>query len=248
MIDRLRNTRAVFGPSWALRSLVTMIALRLGKPGCALAARTFPDVSVERKAFDARYGISTDGIDDEIVDAFPGELGTLGRGYEGANHDHILAVVESVPDTGPNTEFWDLGSGKGKAVFSAALSGRFARLVGVELAESLVEAAKENTDKIEPQIPGNPEFVWRVESATEVELPTDAPLVIMVWNPFTGEVFDRVCDRISKAGTVSSHPLYVVYVFPACEDQLADRTDWVEVDRRHLHPEWFDWITYRVGS
>lgn len=227
--------------------MLTMAAMRFGKPGHALASRTIPDVSAERKMFDAKYGISTEGIDDSVVDAFPGQLATLGRGYEGANLDHILAILESVPDVGPDAEFWDLGSGKGKAVFSAAFSGRFKRLVGVELAEDLVATARENAEKIAPKIPGSPEFVWRAESATEVDLPTDVPLVVLIWNPFTGEVFDEACDRVSKAAATSSHPIYVLYVFPACEDQLTDRPDWVELSRHHVFPDWFDWITYRIN-
>ncbi|MEM8706054.1 MAG: class I SAM-dependent methyltransferase [Actinomycetota bacterium] len=244
-LSRLVATTQIFGPFWTLQAL---FAVAVGKiPGMTkLSDKLTPEGYAERARFDRRYGLDTVGFDWSVVKTFDDELGEAAQGYEGANRRHILRVVESVPDTGPDTQFWDLGSGKGKAVFVAAMTGRFGKLVGVELGEYLVEAARKNTPIFKEKTGITTEIEWHHQSATEIEFPTDAPLVFFMYNPFIGDVFTEMMAILETHSKASSHPVHLVYAYPVCRDELEDRPGWTELFRQEIYPFYFDWIVYRL--
>lgn len=68
----------------------------------------------------------------------------------------LCEVMDSLPPDA-NEVFYDLGSGTGRAVFAAALTGRFRRVIGVELLADLHDAAGRALARfdsdVRPQLP-----------------------------------------------------------------------------------------------
>src|SRR5690606_28332053 len=81
--------------------------------------------------------------------------------------------------------FVDIGSGKGRVAFLAAIHG-FAPVVGVELSPVLHETALRNRSALKSAgaLPADPEFL-NID-ALDYEFPL-SPLVIYAYNPFKEE-------------------------------------------------------------
>jgi SAM-dependent methyltransferase len=164
-----------------------------------------PWVRVVRAAdaeFDQRHGVDTGGIVDLR------DLRVVGgnRRY-GVNHVAILpaefeAAFAALPRPVDGHIFVDIGCGKGRALLLAARHP-FARLVGVEFAEVLVDAARRNTETL-----GVPVDLHCAD-ATGFRFPP-GPLVIYLYNPFGPAVMDMVARHSAQA----PGPVQVMYLNP----------------------------------
>lgn len=152
--------------------------------------------------FDRRHGVDTGGIV---------ELHRLP--VVGANRRHGVKHVAVPPDefeaafaalSGPvaGHTFVDIGCGKGRALLMAARHP-FARLVGVEFAPALAEAAHRNTRALAVPVE------LHCADAADYRFP-DGPLVIYLYNPFGRQVMDAVARHAAQA----PGPVQVMYLNP----------------------------------
>ena len=114
--------------------------------------------------------------------------------------------------------FIDLGSGMGRVVYQAAASYGFARVIGVELSPELDAVAHENIDRNRARLRcRDVELVC--SDVLEYEIPDDVTIVYLN-NPFLGDIFQNVIDKLTAS--VARHPrrLRVLYLNPIEEQRL----------------------------
>jgi len=154
-----------------VRSMTSSTASARRTPTRSAAARRFARPDRDRDRDDARHLRARASAEDATTDERCATRRVFERAFEGRDRDHGLAVAESAESralangdewfygelefdaarallrrcapNGESGEFVDLGSGLGKMVVAAALSGRFSRARGVELLRELhVEATE----------------------------------------------------------------------------------------------------------
>lgn len=128
---------------------------------------------------------------------------------------------------GPGDVFVDLGSGKGRVVLAAARYP-FGRVIGVEIAESLNEVARENVSAARRKL--RCEHIELVTAdVTQWQFPQDVNYVYM-FNPVEGEAFARVVANL--ADSVRDHPreVTVIYANPRGADVLETSAPFERVD------------------
>jgi trans-aconitate methyltransferase len=121
--------------------------------------------------------------------------------------------------------FVDIGSGKGKALMVAS-EWPFRRVVGIEFAVELHEAAAENLRRFR----STRQRCFAVESvnadALAYALPDD-PLVLFLNNAFQGELLARFLEHVRGALTAHPRPFRFVYMNPEARS-VVEATGWLE--------------------
>lgn len=162
--------------------------------------------------FERRYGVRTAG---QIE---PGELGLTGNscGYRPAGWLSLRRILPRREVTDHDV-FVDLGSGMGRVVLQAA-SYPFGKVIGVEISEALHNIARDNIQRNRQRL-RCPDVELVHADVLEYELPEDVT-VVFLYNPFQGEVFDTVVDRLFQS--IERHPrrVRIIYVNPVEEQSL----------------------------
>lgn len=177
-------------------------------------------------AFERRWGIDTTGRLE------PAELGVEVSGAYRYEPSGWLALPTALPrrEVGPDDVLVDLGCGKGRVVVQAARRYRLKRIVGVELSDRLLEVARRNLAAQRRLACDRVELV--AADAATWSLPHDATIVYM-HNPFTGELFGQVLERLLDHVDATGRPLKLVYVNPVEAEQLAATGRAVELPLPH---------------
>ena len=133
----------------------------------------------------------------------------------------------------PDDVFLDLGCGKGR-VLVGAVQLPFARVIGVELVPELVGQARENLAQVEHKS-GGAEVVCA--DVLEYEIPDDVT-IIYLYNPFRGEIFRGVMERIVASLDRAPRQLTLIYRSPfEHEKVLASGRFTVARDYRGIVPK-----------
>jgi SAM-dependent methyltransferase len=167
----------------------------------------------QHRVFDLMLGVSTRGDvrGDGVFDAGTGN--TYYRGCEWLSARRALKDL----DPGRSDVFIDLGSGKGRALLIAGLLP-YKRVVGVEMDEQLCRLARDNIDRARPRLrAGNVECVNA--NVLEWPIPDDASVIFM-FNPFIGQTFYGVMERILASYDRNPRILHIVYEYPWEHDEL----------------------------
>ena len=168
----------------------------------------------EDARFDRSLGITTSG------EAEPSEL-TVRAGEVATGFSYVATPVRlarswlrALPTAHRDFTFIDMGSGKGRVL---ALAGRhgFERVVGVEFATELHEAAEANARAAAKR---GVRFESRLCDAAEFDFP-DHPLVVHFNNPFAESVMARVLESLARAYASKSAPVVVVYQQRTIEEE-----------------------------
>lgn len=121
--------------------------------------------------------------------------------------------------------FLDYGSGKGRAILLAARH-RFRKCIGVELSGELCDIARLNLSRSRSRL--HCRDIEVIESdATTFQIPSEVS-VIFLFNPFVGQVLQRVIDQIRESLRASPRELRIAYIYPADEvTNLFEPCDWL---------------------
>jgi hypothetical protein len=116
-----------------------------------------------------------------------------------------------------NDTLLDYGSGKGRVLLAA---GRypFGRVLGVELDQGYCEIARSNVRAAAPRL-RCPRIEVVAADATTWPVPDDVTYIYM-YNPFWGETFRAMLDRVSESLDRRPRELTIVYANGACTDEL----------------------------
>ena len=192
----------------------------------------------EDDRFDRRLGLVTSG------EAEPTDL-TVPTGEAETGFSYVATPVrlarwwlDALPPEPRRFTFIDLGSGKGRVLALAAEHG-FGRVLGVEFAAELHEAARRNaTAAAEHGV----HFEPRLGDAAAFAFPDD-PLVVHFNNPFAETVMECVIENLGRWYEHTPRPLVVVYQRRTVEErrhdtsnlELLDAVPWLR--GRSLAPE-----------
>ncbi len=119
--------------------------------------------------------------------------------------------------------FMDVGSGKGRALL-LALDYPFREIIGVELSPELDRIARANIARYTGRRNRAPVSSIQGDAA-ELKWPP-VPLIIYLWNSFTGPVMERVFGNLEASLAQVPRELYLVYIHPELESIL-DELPWL---------------------
>ena len=148
--------------------------------------------------FDKNFGILTEGhiLSDEI-----GLTSHLFHEYSPTDYHSLRKVLGSLKIKPGEGAFLDFGSGLGRVVIQAALYP-FKRVMGVDISPQLNDIARKNIDRSLKRLKCK-DIQIITSDATLFEIPKDVT-VIYFYNPFRGEVLQRVMTNIYES--LKSHP------------------------------------------
>ncbi len=167
--------------------------------------------------FDADRNVTTEAL------LFLGDLDpeAIGPSLEHATHyeptpvGEVAALLGHVPFALARATFVDLGSGMGRALMEAA-SLPFRRIVGVEISPALHAVATENFARLErANFACRDVRLVRADAARYV-FPR-GPLVVYLYNPFSGTVLQAVLARLKKG---ARRAVTIVYHTPVERDVI----------------------------
>lgn len=161
------------------------------------------------EAFDAAHGTDTGKTlrwDD--LRAIGDDVQALWRYYP-TLRDGFQKVMDDVHIAPERFVFIDLGSGKGRAVLLAS-ELPFKRIVGVELAPALHEAARRNVSVYRGDEQRCHDIELVCADAADYELPLDN-LFIFLFQPFPEPVLSKVLENLERS--LAWHPREVVVAY-----------------------------------
>lgn len=148
------------------------------------------------------------------------ELGVSGPGrfrYSESRWTMLPRVLRK-RDVHPEDVFVDFGSGMGRVVCQAARYP-FARVIGVELSDRLNEVARENIRRNRHRF-GCCDVEVVTSDVLDFEIPDDLTYAYF-FNPFGGDVFRTVINRIIESVDRNPRRLTLIYGYPyIMEDYL----------------------------
>lgn len=131
----------------------------------------------------------------------------------------------------PNKDvFIDFGSGMGTTVLMAAMYP-FKKVIGIEIAEEFNAAAKNFLKKNRRKLKCKDIDLLLID-ATRYVVPEDANFVYF-YNPFHGEVLEKVIDNIKKSLKKNPRDLYMIFKNTEHFEKIKSTSEWlVEVKRQ----------------
>jgi len=163
-------------------------------------------------AFDATTGTETGGIQEIFEMNIVGDNARHGVSHIASDPDRFAEMIERLDvDLGDYT-FVDLGSGKGRAIMLAAAYS-FRRLIGVEFAAELHQAAKGNIARLASKTAIIDRIELVHEDAAAYEFPAE-PLIVYMFNPFSSVIVGRVAKNLLTSWKASPRPIQVLYAYP----------------------------------
>ncbi len=137
------------------------------------------------------------------------------HGYLPLPYDSIQKAIERAAINPEHDVFLDYGSGKGRAVITAA-TYPFRRVIGIDVSESLNEIARANLRSARPKLHSRTVQVITAD-ARDYRLPDDAT-VLYFYNPFRDEVMQAVQREIRRSLDAVPRNIKILYLYP--QDQV----------------------------
>jgi SAM-dependent methyltransferase len=196
----LREGAALFKASVSKRGLLRTLGL-LPRMAWRTASTYASDVR-----FDRAYGVRTRG-----VIKHPGQERFAGAlPYQPVPPLRFRKVIGSLDIEYSDFTFIDLGCGKGRALLLAA-EFPFRRIVGVELSETLAQAARVNIAAFTPRVEQAPPVEVLTCDAAAYRFP-DEPSVVFFYNPFLEETMSQVLHNLEASLREHPREAFVVYM------------------------------------
>ena len=179
-----------------------------------------------RDRFDRTYGVATSGIVDAGAGFSEPAAVTDALRYVPISEQVMRYLLDDVTRRfDPSTlSFVDLGCGKGRALVMASWYP-FRSVLGVELSTHHAELAQRNLrDYLARPRRGTvrcDRVTVTCANALTCDLP-DGDLVIFMYRPFKGQVFQGVLDRLARLSAETGRRIVIAYVCPV-EQRMLER-------------------------
>lgn len=160
---------------------------------------------IEDFVFERRWGLDCSGyIENRKIETIHAAALPHSRAYQAATCAAIRELIDEVKKTGIVFDhFIDLGSGKGKVCFYAAIRYRFRKIIGVEFSGPLVEIARNNAVRF-----GADNIFFVNADAATFPLPPGDNLVFL-FNPFGESILKKFLegnmDRFRQSRSVIAY-------------------------------------------
>jgi SAM-dependent methyltransferase len=170
---------------------------------------------------DRRLGIDASGLHWPTELAATGPNAEHGKEYFGTPTLVLARILNRLSIDPSRFVFVDLGSGKGRVVLHAAIRP-FHQVVGVELSESMHQAASLNLASAEAG--GRLRAPVRLinQDILDFELP-ELPLVLYMFDAFSKTVLNMLLDKIERSLAAHPRECFLVYVNAVDKDCIASR-------------------------
>lgn len=169
--------------------------------------------------FDAEFGTDTAGLisPEDLLDR-QGKRNIHNTGFCAAAPSVFQQAIARMDIAFERFTFVDLGAGKGRILLLAS-NLPFQQVLGVEFIPELQAAAARNISVYQPASRRCQDVQCILSDVCDFVFPT-VPLVVFMWNPFAGRVFERVMANLED--TLRRHPreVYVLYLKPDFEALL----------------------------
>lgn len=203
----LRMQQALGSNSWRGFGLLCIRAVR-GRlnPRRSRAGENTP-------GFDQRFGVSTSDITPLSalhIDSPHKEAGTRYEPTDPAAFAQLIAHLPS--DLVSRAIFIDVGCGCGRVLLLAAEYG-FRKIIGIEFAQELCDAAHANIARYRTQTQSPAHFRIEQEDACVFRLPLE-PTVLFLYNPFNEAVMSRFVRNVEESISETPRSLWAMYSLP----------------------------------
>jgi hypothetical protein len=201
----------------SISRLVSKIATRVRRDGFWIASRYYFGAlkhGAHYLAYDRRWdrlefkrtGAAIWVPEDDIVG--PNQnLETLR--YQAFPRLPLLWSIQALGIDPKDYTFIDYGSGRGRMLLTAARLP-FRQVIGVEFSRSLHNDAEENIISYPEEKLASLDVISLNTNAVDFD-PPEGNFVAFFYNPFTGDILDRVADRIEAACRASPRDVYVIF-------------------------------------
>jgi hypothetical protein len=170
--------------------------------------------------FDAEFGTDTGGViwAEELRDRNR-KASVHNTGYYATAPSLFKQALSGLEIDFERFTFVDLGAGKGRVLLLAS-NYPFQQVIGVEFVPELQAVATENISRYHPASRQCQQVQCVLSDVRDYEYP-EGPLVVFMWHPFTGPVFERVIANLEKSLEQDPREVYLVYLKPDFEHVLA---------------------------
>ncbi|MBS1806652.1 MAG: class I SAM-dependent methyltransferase [Acidobacteria bacterium] len=161
------------------------------------------------REFDKKFGVDTQGIIELEGLQITGENLRHGSGYEQTKPADFEKLMSALKIRYEDFVFVDFGSGKGRGLLLAS-NYSFRKIIGVEFATELHEAAQENIRRYRNHAQQCRNFELYCQDAVDFPIPRDQ-VVFYFYNPFNEEVMAKVLANIRQS--IENHPreIFILY-------------------------------------
>ncbi len=182
-------------------------------------------------AFDRRFGVTTSGfIAGSDID-FDADAQNHTEGYAPTSAANFGVILDELDIDHREYTFVDLGSGKGRALFMAALFP-FSQVIGVELSPSFCEIAHSNIEQFKRHRTSCRDIQCIELDATKLDWPA-TPLVIYLLNPFDEHILSRVLERLRSSWESQPRDMIVIYLNPFFRELFDTSSFWHALHLKH---------------
>lgn len=197
--------------------------------------------------FDAEFGTDTGGMiyAEELRDG-RGRKSIYNTAYYATPPSLFLHALARLKIDFAEFTFIDLGAGKGRAILLAS-NFPFRQVIGIEFARDLAMVATQNISDYHPsaRVCGNVRCM--LGDATDFVFPP-GPLVIFMWNPFVGLVFERVLSNLEDSLRREPREVYLLYLKPDCRQRLDASSELHKIWECRLQMTEQDFAFYHIGG
>lgn len=221
------------GPFVTLLRIAGRLAARFGWD--VTSSDTFQRL-VER-SFDRRYGVETAGYTPPDQLPVTAEQAAEAVAYSATSSAKFGYLLARLPIEFEQSTFIDIGCGKGRVLFMAS-EFPFRRVMGVDFAANLVEAAVANSSHFLSRRQRCRDISAICGDATEFPFP-DEPLVVYFYNPFSAVILRPVLERLGRSLDASPRPAWIIYYNPVEAALFDEFPSFVPFDREDcVDPRW----------
>jgi SAM-dependent methyltransferase len=168
------------------------------------------------QAFDREFGVDTAGLVRLSDLRIQSGNWVYGHEYQGIDPSALRKMLRELDIRHEDFTFVDFGSGKGRALLLAA-EFPFRKIIGVEFAPALHEAARENLRVCRKDRLRCHDIELVCQDAVTYPIP-DGPAVFYFYNPFVREVMAKVVHNIRAALERRPRDAVVLYYAPEFDD------------------------------
>jgi hypothetical protein len=206
-LHRAVANRGVFGTLTAVPEKVVGRMWRGSEP-----SRQFDPVH----PFDQEFGTDTSGlvVAEELRDGRR-KKSIYNTGYYATAPSMFRQAFANMDIEFERFTFVDLGAGKGRILLLAS-NFPFQRVIGVEFIPKLQQAATQNIALYHPPARRCQDVECILSDVRDFVFPP-VPLVIFMWHPFVGRVFEQVMAHLEDSLRREPREVYLVYLKPEFE-------------------------------
>jgi SAM-dependent methyltransferase len=134
-------------------------------------------------------------------------------------------IMQALPIHFSDFLFFDVGSGKGRALLMAA-AFPFRKIIGIERLPALHRIAQDNISRYPEELRAGRWIESQCMDALDLQLPIE-PTVLYLFNPFPEPIFAVLLEDVRHSLEMHPRPFFVAYRYQQCEHLLID-CDWLK--------------------